>query len=242
MVPMTAASRSRWAIAAALVCSVFGCVALVLIRMRITDSSQFGFLIFNLFLACIPFPLAWAIDSWARAKRPLRVMVPVLAVWLLFFPNAPYLMTDLIHLREARGKYPIYDAILFASFAAIGILLGYTSLYLVQSAVARRFSSRVGWIFAIFAMALGSYGLYLGRIERWNSWDVVAHPRRLFSQVASHLLDPLRDFYAAAFTTLFAVVLFSGYGVLRAFAHLVVADGIERHAQTAGQVFAEPAP
>ncbi len=217
-------NRSRWVVAIALGASVAGCLAMVLVRARLTDSFSYRFLVWNLFLACVPFPLAWAIDAWSRANRSLRVSAPLVVVWLLFFPNAPYLMTDLIHLGQNGGVPPLYDALLFAAFAATGALLGFASLYLVHASVTRRFGRPAGWVFAVFAMGMGSYGLYLGRIQRWNSWDAFVHPKRLLREVFVHARDPFRDRWAAMFTVLFAVFLLTGYGVLLAFSALVASD------------------
>ena len=219
-------NRSRWVVAIALAASVGGCLAMVVVRARLTDSFSYRFLVWNLFLACVPFPLAWAIDAWSRARRSLAVSAPLVVVWLLFFPNAPYLMTDLIHLGQTGvgGVPPLYDALLFAAFAATGALLGFSSLYLVHASVTRRFGPTAGWAFAVFAMGMGSYGLYLGRIQRWNSWDAFVHPRRLLHEVLAHARDPFRDRWAALFTVLFAVFLLAGYGVLLAFSALVASD------------------
>ena len=217
-------NRSRWAVAIALGASVAGCLAMMVVRARLTNSLSYRFLVWNLFLACVPFPLAWAIDAWSRANRSLKVSAPLVVLWLLFFPNAPYLMTDLIHLGEEGGVPTLYDALLFAAFAATGAFLGFASLYLVQASVARRFGPAAGWVFSVFAMGLGSYGLYLGRIERWNSWDAFVHPRRLLRDLLAHAGDPFGDRWAALFIVLFAVFLLAGYAVLLAFSNLVASD------------------
>lgn len=217
-------NRSRWAVAVALGASVAGCLAMLVVRARLTDSLSYRFLVWNLFLACVPFPLAWAIDAWSRANRSLKVSAPLVVVWLLFFPNAPYLMTDLIHLGQASGVPALYDALLFAAFAATGAFLGFASLYLVQASVARRFGPFAGWVFSVLAMSLGSYGLYLGRIQRWNSWDAFVRPRRLLRDVLNHAGDPFRDRWATLFIVLFAVFLLAGYAVLLAFSSLVASD------------------
>jgi uncharacterized membrane protein len=111
-------------------------VGLLLVRNRATGSISHRFLVWNLALAWIPLGAALLAERWA--ERRLRLVVAG-AIWLIFFPNSPYLVTDLIHLR-VDAQVPIwYDALLYVSFGFAGIMLGNASLYLVQSAVRRTY-------------------------------------------------------------------------------------------------------
>ena len=117
----------------------------------------------------IPPTLAWmlwlAVD---KLQRPL-VGLALLPVWFLFFPNAPYIITDLIHLR-VRDAVPIwYDAALLFSFAWNGLILGFVSLWVVQSLVTHRWGATAGWLLALGTLIAGGFGIYLGRFLRWNS-------------------------------------------------------------------------
>ena len=128
----------------ALLASSALCVATVEIRTHETGDPYYRFLVWNLILAWVP--LAFAIAAYARARGRIDVLVAVLLVpWLLFFPNAPYLLSDFIHLGE--GPAPLwYDGLMLSAFAWTGLLLGFGSLYLVQMIVRRAFGERSrGW-------------------------------------------------------------------------------------------------
>jgi uncharacterized membrane protein len=116
--------------------------------------------------------------------------VLVLVVWILFFPNSPYIFTDLFHIK-IRKIIPIwYDLVLILSFAFTGIMFGFKSLaHLIQISDAF-VSKKVQNIAIIFLFFLSSYGIYLGRFLRWNSWDLLNEPTKLLSDVGDHLINP----------------------------------------------------
>lgn len=130
------------------------------------------FLGWNLFLAAIP---AFAAARLGRERASWR-QVGWLALWLAFLPNAPYLVTDFVHLR-ARPPVPLwFDIALLISCAATGLLLGYASVADVQRFIARKFGEATAWLCAASALVLSGAGIYLGRFLRWNSWDILANP------------------------------------------------------------------
>lgn len=215
---------SRWLMAAALVMALLGCAAMLQLRARIGGWSP-TFLAWNLFLAAVPFPLAWAVDALSRRSAPWWAMVVPGAAWLAFFPNAPYLVTDLIHLTPSDVVPLWFDALLYFSVAATGLLLGLVSLYLVQASVRRSAGSRAGWGVSALAISLGAYGIYLGRIERWNSWDVVTAPSSLLHAIATSFSDLARSRESLLLVLGFVVFTAAVYLTLYAFANLVRADG-----------------
>src|SRR5688500_5404663 len=150
------------------------CLATVEIRTYETGDAYYRFLVWNLILAWVP--LALAVAAYARARRGVDVLVAALLVpWLLFFPNAPYLLTDFIHLSE--GPAPLwYDALMLSAFAWTGLLLGFASLYLVQMILRRAAGEAAAWVGVLGALALASVGVYIGRFIRFNSWDALLHP------------------------------------------------------------------
>ena len=124
-------------------------------------------------------PLVLALAAYASARRGASVASAAFGVlWLLFFPNAPYLLTDFIHLRETPTTPLWYDALMLASFAWTGLLLGYASLYLMQM-IWERAVGMLSWLGVVAALALASLGVYVGRFLRFNSWDALVRPRRL---------------------------------------------------------------
>jgi uncharacterized membrane protein len=195
-------------------------VGLVGLRFRATGSHDHLWLVWNLALAWIPFGLALAIHDGHRRGSPGPVLAGLGVLWLLFFPNAPYILTDYVHL-DAHAAAPIwYDALLISAFALAGLMLGFVSLYLVQAVVRDRFGAPVGWALAIGAIALSSVGIYLGRFVRVNSWDVVTDPSFLIGIARLRLADPLGNPRLIAVSVLFTTFLTLTYCALYSFASL----------------------
>jgi uncharacterized membrane protein len=188
-------------------------VAMLGVRMLFSGESEYLFLVWNLFLALIPLGISTGLS---RFKTPAFVFYPLGLLWLLFFPNAPYVLTDLIHLRE--HQVPIwYDLIMFLSFAWTSLMFGFVSLADMQQLIRVRFKARVSWLFVTVALALGSYGIYLGRFLRWNSWDVAINPQQLLLDVIEHLSHPLTHLGIFAFTFLMTAFLLLAYLTLHFF-------------------------
>ncbi|WP_276133946.1 DUF1361 domain-containing protein [Polluticoccus soli] len=163
--------------------------ALIIGRVLYTGHLTFAFLTWNLFLAVLPLYFSHKIETASTTRRGWTYA----ALWLLFFPNAMYIVTDLFHLRE-RGDVPLwYDLLLILSAALNGVVLGFISLRKMErwliSFISKRYISAV--IFVIL-VACG-YGIYLGRYERWNSWDVLANPFSLASNILYHVIHPYRN-------------------------------------------------
>jgi uncharacterized membrane protein len=200
----------------ALVAASALCVATVEIRTRETGDAYYRFLVWNLILAWVP--LVLAMGAYGRARRRVDLTVAVLLVpWLLFFPNAPYLLTDFIHLGE--GPAPLwYDALMLSAFAWTGLLLGFASLYLVQMILRRAFGTLVAWLGVVVALSLGSIGVYVGRFIRFNSWDALLHPIRV-AEVVNEQLSAVPARTAEALLGLVAFLLV-GYLVVYSFTAL----------------------
>jgi len=165
----------------------FWCVALLALRFHSSGSTGFSFLIWNLFLAAIPLGFSLLLEK----VRHWSLALPLLASWLLFFPNAPYVLTDLVHLR-VRGDVPLWlDLLMLLSFALVSLWMGFQSLRLVQHWVARRTSTAVSWLFVLTSLILSGFGIYLGRFLRWNSWDIISRPGALLGDITMRLMDPL---------------------------------------------------
>ena len=207
--------RRTLAIVALLAASAL-CVATVELRTHETGDAYYRFLVWNLILAWVP--LVLAMGAYGRARRRVDLTVAVLLVpWLLFFPNAPYLLTDFIHLGE--GPAPLwYDALMLSAFAWTGLLLGFASLYLVQMILRRAFGTVVAWLGVVVALSLASIGVYVGRFIRFNSWDALLHPIRV-AEVLNEQLSEVPVRMAEALLAL-AAFLLVGYLVVYSFTRL----------------------
>ena len=190
------------------------CIALLGFRVQRTGSGDFLFLVWNLFLACIPLVASRLLRAAHERRASDLVQVVLFAVWLLFLPNAPYILTDLIHLQPNSTSLYWYDLAMLLSYAGTGLLLGYSSLFDVQKIFEQRFGRICGWTMAVSAMLLSGYGVYLGRVWRWNSWDVVTNPRGLFGAILDCILNPSLHLHTYAVSGLFGVGLVLGYTTL----------------------------
>ncbi|MDX6409931.1 MAG: hypothetical protein QOE13_3002 [Gaiellaceae bacterium] len=221
-------SRRRLATVIGLVLASLFCVGLVVVRNLHTGNVNFRYLIWNLFLAWIPFVLAvFVYDRWRRRRGGMMLLV-LGALWLLFFPNAPYIATDFVHLQHDPLSPYWYDAVTIAAFAWMGVLLGFASLYLMQNVVRQWRGAIAGWIFAFVAIALGSLGIYLGRFLRLNSWDAVEHPSVLPRILHAVARDPFAYREAIEVTVLFTVALSFAYFLLYNFAQVGLELDAER--------------
>lgn len=194
------ATRRRGREAAVLVLSALA-VGLWAARGRWV-AGGFPYLPYNLVLAWIPWLLGLAA---ARARSGVGSLA-VLPLWLLFLPNAPYLATDLLHLRP-RPPVPVwFDALLYGAFAIAGSALGWTSLSMVRERAAALVGEVRAELAAMAVSLLAGFGIYLGRFGRWNSWDLWERPRALLAGAAASV-----SLRAAAFTLLFGLFVWAGH-------------------------------
>jgi len=213
-------NKYKLAIFGLLLGASFVSVFLVVARIAYSDSGQFRGLIWNLFLAWIPFVLAYITYALSWQRKWLYIVIPVFAfLWLIFFPNAPYILTDLQYLNRFSADAPLwFDVILLIWFSWTGVLLGVVSLYLMHEIVQRNFGRWPGWFFVLVVSGLSSVGIYVGRFMDWNSWDILSNPSELAIDVLGLVIDPsLRLF---AFTALFTIFFLFVYLTLYTFAHL----------------------
>lgn len=186
-------------------------VGLVLARAVVVGQLYFWFLVWNLFLAWLPFLFAELSYIWRQ--RPL----PFLGVgflWFIFLPNSLYIVTDLMHLRPLPAIPVWYDAFMIFSFALTGLLLGFLSLQRMHDLVAARYGFGLGWLFAANTLALSSFGIYIGRFLRWNSWDIFTNPGPLLADIARNLLTPHLGVKTAVVSGLLCAIFLLAYAVL----------------------------
>ncbi|GAB5536034.1 MAG: DUF1361 domain-containing protein [Rubricoccaceae bacterium] len=191
---------------------------LILTRMALTGSIFGSFLVWNLFLAAVPLMASTALVALDQKGGSLSARLALAAVWLLFLPNAPYILTDLVHLAE-RPPVPFwFDLALLLSAAGTGLLSGYVALADVQGVVARHWGHRVAWATSVGVLFLSAFGIYLGRELRWNSWDVLTAPGTLATDILTRIADPFAHPTTVVMTLVFGGMLTLGYVVLHALA------------------------
>jgi len=196
-------------------------VTLVIARVVWTGRLHYAFLIWNLFLAWLP--LIFSLLAWEKYRTgSVRSwhFAGLTGAWLLFFPNAPYICTDLIHLTTRYFSHFWVDLVLVLSCALTGLVVGFLSLFLMQSIVTRALGRMAGWCFIALVAGLSSFGIYLGRFMRFNSWDVVFQPLKLYHGIGDWASASLANTASFAFPVLFSAFLFITYVMLYGLTHL----------------------
>jgi len=169
--------------------SLFGLV-LLFTRIYKTGSVHFMFLIWNLFLAGIPWIISTLLILYPKLRKRLIILLIFSGIWLLFIPNSFYILTDLFHLNY-KNLAPIwYDLVLIFSFAWAGIILGFATLKDAEKILSERMNKKLIPVFITFILFLISFGIYLGRILRWNSWNILNEPEGLLQDIKERITDP----------------------------------------------------
>ncbi len=163
------------------------------------------------------------LDIWLAYKQPnlphhlsLRWWFAFL-VFILFLPNAPYVLTDIIHLiRQIRYNYsvwtislaliPQYLVFMFIGFEAYVLSLIYLERYLYQQGW-----KQYRWVAELTIHALSAIGIYLGRFQRFNSWDIITNPDVLIRSLVDNLINQ-RPLVVIAITFVVLSVL---YGLMK---------------------------
>lgn len=180
-------------------------------RVWYTGSFLFLFIPWNLFLAWLPL----LFSSMIKNEKFSFKNVMFFCLWLLFFPNAPYLITDLFHLEQREGMPLYYDLVLLFMAAWNGLLMGLYSLRNIEQLLLKRFSVAKVKLMLLSFFALCGFGIYLGRYDRYNSWHLVTQPFDLMEGIFSKIISPASHPRVWAVTILFAVVLLLIYETLK---------------------------
>lgn len=171
---------------------------LMVARIFYSGSIRYIFLGWNLFLAWIPYILSSYFQTYRKKEKWKQLFL--FMSWLLFFPNALYIVTDLIHLEESTHVPLWYDAILLFASSFIGLIMAFISLQKAENLLNEFFSKRIVRLMIPVILFLGSFGVYLGRFQRWNSWDVLHNPIALGLDILSSLINPIDHFKTWAIT------------------------------------------
>jgi uncharacterized membrane protein len=204
------------------------CAVMLALRIARSGTLSFRFLVWNLFLAAIPAVAAFMFAQAAKRDSSIVIQGGWFVLWLAFLPNAPYILTDFVHLAP-RPPVPLwYDIALLISYGGTGLLLGYVSVADVQGAITRKHGPAAGWSVALVAL-LSGFGIYVGRFLRWNSWDVFSKPGMIVGEIASRAGDPLAHPRTIGVTAVYGFGLAVGYVVLRMVGPMLGGDRNTRH-------------
>lgn len=179
-----------------------------LARLDLFGMANPLYLIWNLFLAWIPYIIS---SFFIKKDTSVYNFTPFFIFWLLFFPNAPYLATDTLHIVSSLPSSLLYDSLLLFFFGWIGLLLGMLSLFHIHQYFKNHLSNLISELLIFTICFISSFGVYLGRFERWNSWDIFISPVHLIKDsfyISTGLVyaeNPL------LFVVVFTVFMYSAY-------------------------------
>ena len=195
-----------------LLCSMFS-IGLMAFRIIYTGHILFAFLAWNLFLAFVPYAISKRMaqtNAISKAKFLLYVFI-----WLMFIPNAFYIITDLFHLDMNEDVPLWYDLALLLSFAWSGILFAIVSVRQMEKLFERTFNKKFDLFFVVPVMALNGLGIYIGRYLRFNSWDVIANPFQLMNDIVYLFVHPIRNRFDWSMIVCYTILLTLIYLTIR---------------------------
>ena len=218
-----AANDGRALVTGALVLGSAFALSLLAARILRAETWEYRFLVKNLFLAWMPFWLALALDALDaldRRRASLPALLAVGAAWLLFFPNAPYLITDFVHLYQRHAVPLWFDILMLTAFAWNGLLLGFASLRLCHRVAERRVGVAGGWALVVVSLVLAGFGIYLGRFVRFHSWHLLTDPLTILADIGGRVLNPAAHPRTWGMTAVIGGFLCLGYATLLTLAGL----------------------
>lgn len=185
------------------------CVILIAFSYWRTSNITYFFLAWNLFLAWVPVFFAW-LWRYRLQDKPLKKWKSfvMFCLWLLFFPNSPYIITDSVHLNIRFNPSVWSDTLLLFSCAFAGLVVGLYSLYIVHKILERSFNAAHTWLIITGSLILTGFGIYLGRVQRWNSWDLFSNPANLMMDVFEQMSNPAAINMTVGFSILLFIIYF----------------------------------
>lgn len=191
------------------------CIVFYAHRAVISRTFRFDFIFGNLALAWLGLIFGWLLVQQLTKTRWLSWQNLGLSIlWLMFLPNTWYVLTDFLHVHPTGEVSELYDIVLISILVICGFALGFASLYLVHQEFRKRFSEQRSTLLVAGVIFVSSFSIYLGRVLRWNSWDVITNPSGVILNVSDRIIDPLGHQRAFNITGLFFVLICSVYFAL----------------------------
>jgi uncharacterized membrane protein len=191
-------------------------------RLHVLQMWGYDFIWVNLILATVPYGSSLCADLLFR-RMPRRgrwihflnlLLLPLFVLWLLFLPNAPYVLTDFRHLRHWTHLQVVYDTVMLGTYAVTGYALGVMSLIIMRRLVFAAFGGRISRVFVLACCFLSGIGVHLGRTLRYNSWDVFSQTTAILGTVLDRLLHLYDHPYTLFDGLYYGVLLLMGYGAV----------------------------
>jgi uncharacterized membrane protein len=185
--------------------TAFDVIALF-VRNLYEQNNEYNFLLWNLFLAFVPLIIAW-ITYYMGNKGSILPVAILSFLWLLFYPNAPYMISDLIHVND-NSPVILYETLLLFSFAMLALFYGFYSLKIIHLVFKFRIGTLAANIVIWICIVLSSTGIYLGRVLRLNSWNFFTHPIQTMQTIFDHLFPIAKNPSTYLVIFLFSIIQF----------------------------------
>lgn len=187
-------------------------IILNILRIVLFGKLSFIYILWNIFLALIPFVISIILLNYSEKNKLNKTFFVIGGiVWIIFLPNAPYIVTDLIHLGVVRGVPVLYDSILLFTSAFVGVFLGLSSIYNIEKILLSKYSREITQVIIIVILGLTSFGMYIGRSFRFNSWDVFVSPLSFTSKLFDIFSVTSNHIETFSYMVLFFAFLYISY-------------------------------
>ena len=187
-------------------------VILNILRLVVWGKSSFVFILWNIFLSFIPFIISYLLLFFSKKENPNKIIFTIgIFLWILFIPNAPYIITDFIHLSLVRGVPVLFDICLLFSSASVGLILGFNSLFHIEQILKIKYTSKITSLIMGVVILVISFGVYLGRFLRFNSWDIFINHTLLIDNVFKIFTQSKTHIEVYLYTLLFFFFLILSY-------------------------------
>lgn len=187
-------------------------VVLNLLRIILFNNTSFIYILWNILLAFIPFFISSILIFKTDKNNIIKPFFIIsFILWLIFLPNAPYVITDFIHLGRVHAVPVMYDIFLLFTSAATALLMGLYSLFHMEKMLLLKFSKKVTNILITIIILFTSFGMYLGRFLRFNSWDLFISHNSLVFGIWNALSNPNNLMNIYSYTILFFFFIYVSY-------------------------------
>ena len=187
-------------------------VLLNILRIIIWGKLSFFYILWNVILAFIPFIISsYLLLFFKEGKLNKLTFIVGIFLWIIFIPNAPYIITDFIHIGITRSVPILYDILLVFSSASVGLILGFHSLFHIEQIIKSKLKKRNANIIISLILVMISFGIYLGRFLRFNSWDIFINHTSLIKNIWKIISGTTTHLEVYLYTILFFVSLLLSY-------------------------------
>jgi uncharacterized membrane protein len=179
-------------------------VSYIVIRIIFTGGLSKVFLVWNLFLAWIPIILIYF-----TSEKTKKVWLPIILIlWIMFFPNTPYLITDLKHLNHSLPFIEYWlDLFILSITSLLGFLLTVFAIFQIKNKLSYFIPKKLTSIFIIFIIIVSGFGVFLGRFERLNSWHIITNTKEVFNTTINVLKTIVNEPKNLIFVLLFSLTI-----------------------------------